>query len=254
MNLLLPMTISGLLVTGMGVALLGSVMIPLARKLEIDETRVGGMVSMFGFAMIPAIFTAGFLTDLVGKQAVLTGGCLLMTGSLILLARSRVYPTALVSVLLFSASWSAMANVINVLMKFAFLEPYDHLLPGHLSGGMMKRVALARALIESPEIVLCDEPFSGLDPLAVRMIESLLVKLNGQLDITMIITNHHIASTLRMADQVVFLMGGTGVCGSADDLRESHDPRIRSFLRADGAEPLEVEDEIPALPEDEEES
>ena len=125
MNLLLPMTVAGLLVTGMGVALLGSVKVDLARKLDIDEARVGGLVSMFGFAMIPVILTVGFVTDFAGKQAVLAAGCLLMFVSLILLSRSSRYWTAMVAVLLFSAAWSAMINVINVLTPPAFLEPSE---------------------------------------------------------------------------------------------------------------------------------
>jgi fucose permease len=120
MNLLLPMTIAGLLVTGMGLALLGSVKVSLARKLNIDEAKVGGLVSLFGFTMIPVILTAGFLTDLIGRQAVLVAGGVLMTVSLIVLARAKTYRGALLAVLLMSAAWSAQVNVINVLTPLAF--------------------------------------------------------------------------------------------------------------------------------------
>ena len=70
----------------MGVALLGSVKVPLARRLQIDEARVGGLVSVFGFALIPVMPTAGLITDLVGKQAVLMAGSLLIAASLGVLA------------------------------------------------------------------------------------------------------------------------------------------------------------------------
>ena len=113
-------TITGLLATGMGVALLGSVKLPLARKLQIDEARVGGLVSMFGFAMIPVILSAGFMTDLVGKQPVVIGGSVLMAVSLVVLASSRNYWAALLGVLLLSASWSALINVVNPMSLFAF--------------------------------------------------------------------------------------------------------------------------------------
>ncbi|MCH8829139.1 MAG: MFS transporter [Planctomycetes bacterium] len=119
-NALLPATIAGLLVTGMGLALLGSVKMPLARKLKIDEVRVGGLVSLFGFVMIPVILTAGMLTDLLGRQAVLVGGGVLMIVALIVLARARSYGGALLAVLLLSAAWSAQINVINVLTPSAF--------------------------------------------------------------------------------------------------------------------------------------
>lgn len=114
------MTIMGLLATGMGVALLGSVKLPLARKLQIDEARVGGMVSMFGFAMIPTMLFVGFITDLVGMQPVVISGSVLMAASLVVLARSRAYLPALVAVLLLSAGWATLINVINPLSLFAF--------------------------------------------------------------------------------------------------------------------------------------
>ncbi len=123
MNLLLPTTITCLLVTGMGLALLGSVKLALARKLKIDEAQVGGLVSLFGFTMIPVILTVGFLTDLMGRQVILIGGTVLMSVALLVLAGSRGYGAALFSVLLLSAAWSAQINVINVLVPHVLLPP-----------------------------------------------------------------------------------------------------------------------------------
>jgi len=120
MDLLQPTTIAGLLITGMGVALVGSVKVALARKLQIDETRVGGLVSMFGFAMIPVILSVGFLTDLVGKQPVVIGGSVMMAASLVLLAQAKRYWQALLGVLLLSAGWATLINVINPLSLYAF--------------------------------------------------------------------------------------------------------------------------------------
>lgn len=125
MNLLTPLMISALLVSGMVAALLGSIKLPLARRLEIDEARVGGLVSVFGFIMIPVIFLAGFLTDQVGKQAVLMSGSVLLAVSLVLLAASRRYPLALTSVVLLGGAWAMFINVGNVLTPYAF--------PGSLS-------------------------------------------------------------------------------------------------------------------------
>ena len=103
---------------------------------------------------------------------------------------------------------------------------------------MKKRLALARAMIGEPEILLCDEPLSGLDPIAIRTIEALLLETKQRTDVTMIITNHHIDSTLRIADHVVFLVDGAAVSGSVDDFRDSADPRVRKFLAAASPEPL----------------
>jgi phospholipid/cholesterol/gamma-HCH transport system ATP-binding protein len=118
------------------------------------------------------------------------------------------------------------------------LRDVDHLLPGQLSGGMVKRVALARAIITKPEILLCDEPFSGLDPVSVKRIEGLLDRVNDQLRITMLVSSHHIPSTMRMADQVVLLLDNEAVVGAPADLRRSSDPRVRGFLTEEIADPL----------------
>lgn len=112
--------VAGLLATGMGVALLGSVKLPLSRRLDIGEARVGGLVSMFGLAMIPVILAMGFLTDSFGPQFVAVGGSFLMAVSLAVLSRSGRYWSALVAVLLLSAGWSALINVLNVGMQDAF--------------------------------------------------------------------------------------------------------------------------------------
>jgi fucose permease len=114
------MMVAALLVSGMGVALLGSVKVPLARRLAIDEARVGGLVSLFGFAMIPVILAAGFLTDLLGRQLVFLSGCVLLAVSLLALAQARVYPLALAAVMLLSGGWSLLINVGNVLTPLAF--------------------------------------------------------------------------------------------------------------------------------------
>jgi phospholipid/cholesterol/gamma-HCH transport system ATP-binding protein len=103
---------------------------------------------------------------------------------------------------------------------------------------MSRRAALARAIVTNPEILLCDEPFSGLDPLNVRRIEALLVELNRRLSLTMVVTSHHLASSLRMAARIVFLVDGRAISGSPADLLRSDDPRVVEFLEADAAEPL----------------
>ena len=113
------------------------------------------------------------------------------------------------------------------------LPDIEAMLPGQLSGGMNRRAALARAVVTDPEIVLVDEPFSGLDPVNVRRIENVLVDLNRRLGLTLIITSHHLASTLRIAFQLVFLVDGGAVCGAPNELLTSDDERVRLFLAAE---------------------
>jgi phospholipid/cholesterol/gamma-HCH transport system ATP-binding protein len=115
------------------------------------------------------------------------------------------------------------------------LEGVDDLLPGELSGGMLRRVALARAIIMDPEIVLCDEPFSGLDPPNVDRIEALFGELCRTRGLTLIVTSHHMASSLRMSDKIVLLRDGGSVTGTPASLATSVDPEIHDFLGADGA-------------------
>src|SRR5687767_1520472 len=122
---LTEMQIAALTVAGMCHALLGSVKVPLARKLNIDEARVGGLVSVFGFTLIPMVLAAGFLVDALGKQAVLSGGFVLLAVSLIMLSRLRAYPAALAAVLVLGTGWSALVNVLNVTSPPAFLKPEE---------------------------------------------------------------------------------------------------------------------------------
>src|SRR5262245_46405901 len=102
MDLLQPMMVAALLISGLGVAVLGSVKVPLARRLQIDEARVGGLVSLFGFAIIPVMVVAGFLTDM-DRQLVMMGGSILFSLSLFLLAWAGNYVTALIGVIALSA-------------------------------------------------------------------------------------------------------------------------------------------------------
>jgi len=121
------------------------------------------------------------------------------------------------------------------------LENAEALRPGQLSGGMRRRAGLARAIVTDPEILLCDEPMSGLDPLNVRRIEQLLVRLNQELGLTLIVTSHHIPSALRMAHQLVFLVDGGVLSGTRAEMLALRDERFREFLTA------ELGDEVDAL-------
>lgn len=123
-----------------------------------------------------------------------------------------------------------IADEVHARLESVGLEDVDDLLPGELSGGMLKRVALARALIQNPVIVLIDEAFSGLDPVSTKLIEALLVRLNWEHKMTMILVSHHIPSTLRMADQITLLLPDGMIQGTPGELTRSGDPRVERFL------------------------
>ena len=113
------------------------------------------------------------------------------------------------------------------------LTDVGDLLPGELSGGMVKRVALARALIRKPVILLCDEPFSGLDPITTKRVELLLKRVNKELGITVVMISHDASSTLRMADHLLVMLPDGSIEGSPDELKDSSDPRVANLLRTD---------------------
>jgi phospholipid/cholesterol/gamma-HCH transport system ATP-binding protein len=138
-----------------------------------------------------------------------------------------------------SMNESEIATEVHRQLTAVGLSDVDELLPGQLSGGMIRRAALARAIIRKPEILLCDEPFSGLDPISVKRIEALLRRINRQLGVTMLVSSHHIPSTLRMADQVVLLLGDRTVSGSPGELCQSSDPRIAGFMNEEVDESIE---------------
>jgi len=128
------------------------------------------------------------------------------------------------------------------------LHDVDDLLPNQLSGGMRKRVALARAIIRKPLILLCDEPFSGLDPISTRQVEDLLVDINRRRGITIVVVSHHVASTMRMAEQVSIVLPEGIRTGTPDEMERHEDPRIQAFLTADRDRPAGELQEVEVLP------
>jgi phospholipid/cholesterol/gamma-HCH transport system ATP-binding protein len=140
---------------------------------------------------------------------------------------------------------AAIADEVHARLEAVGLTNVDGLLPGQLSGGMTKRAALARAIMMRPVILLCDEPFSGLDPISVKRIEALLARINREFEITVVLVSHHVASTVRVADQVVVLLPDRTVCGSADELRQSTDPRVAAFFNEESDDNVDIEAPVP---------
>jgi phospholipid/cholesterol/gamma-HCH transport system ATP-binding protein len=132
-----------------------------------------------------------------------------------------------------SLSESDIDAEVNRRLSAVGLSEAADLYPRQLSGGMVRRAALARAIVMDPEILLVDEPFSGLDPINVRRIEALLCELNRKLSLTLIVTSHHMASALRMADRLVFMVDGGAISGPTRDMLDSDDTRVAEFLKAD---------------------
>lgn len=123
------------------------------------------------------------------------------------------------------------ARVSEVLTQVG-LPGIEDRMPAALSGGMRKRVGLARAIVLRPEIVLFDEPHSGLDPMTSDEIDQLISRMKAELGITFLIISHDIVGTFRLADQVVMLYEGRVLVeGPPDVVRRSQEPVVQRFLR-----------------------
>ncbi len=104
-------------------------------------------------------------------------------------------------------------------------------LPAELSGGMRKRVALARAIALDPEVVLYDEPTTGLDPIRSDIINELILKLNEELHVTSVVVTHDMASAFKVADRLIMLSDGKVIAeGKSDDFRNSKNEEVRRFV------------------------
>ncbi len=105
------------------------------------------------------------------------------------------------------------------------------LYPAELSGGMKKRVALARALIHDPQVVLYDEPTTGLDPITTDYVDDMIVQAKQRLGVTSMVISHDIASSFKVADQLAVLYDGVlAAKGTPDEVRRSDHPHVKKFL------------------------
>ena len=140
-----------------------------------------------------------------------------------------------------------------VLMKLdaVGLRGARDLMPAQISGGMARRVALARAIASDPELVMYDEPFAGLDPISMNTAARLIRQLNDALGITSIVVSHDVAETFAIADQVVILAdGGVAASGTPVELRASSHPLVRQFIGAAEDGPVRFHYPGPTVEED----
>jgi len=136
---------------------------------------------------------------------------------------------------------------VSELLEMVDMSGTERFLPAELSGGMRKRVGIARALAQQPSIVLYDEPTAGLDPVSAAAIDALIVRLRDRFGVTSVIVSHDVPSLRRTADRAAMLHGGRFLAvGSLPDLEQSSDPAVRQFLTGSLEGPLTDRAEPPS--------
>jgi len=134
---------------------------------------------------------------------------------------------------------SVIRTMVKMRLELVGLRGVEELMPSQLSGGMMKRIGLARAIIMDPEVVFYDEPTSGLDPISAGVINKLIVDLNTILGVTSVVVSHDIESSFRIADWIIILFYGKKVAeGAPDEIRNADDPRVQQFIKGEPEGPI----------------
>ncbi|XZG70034.1 ABC transporter ATP-binding protein [Chitinibacteraceae bacterium HSL-7] len=145
---------------------------------------------------------------------------------------------------------SMVRDLVLMKLEAVGLRGAAALMPSELSGGMARRVALARAIALDPQLLLYDEPFTGLDPISLATIGSLIRELNDALGAASIVVTHDVVESLAMVDYVYFLADGrVAAAGTPDEVRASEHPLVRQFVRGERDGPIAFHKPAPPLAE-----
>lgn len=127
------------------------------------------------------------------------------------------------------------ANTMQIMARMKLevvnLAGFENLMPSQLSGGMIKRAALARAIIMDPKLLFFDEPSAGLDPVVSAELDDMILKLRDAMNMTIVVVTHELESAFAIADRITVLdRGEILICGTIDEVRNSNNERIHNLL------------------------
>jgi phospholipid/cholesterol/gamma-HCH transport system ATP-binding protein len=134
---------------------------------------------------------------------------------------------------------SVVTTMVKMKLELIGLRGVEELMPSQLSGGMLKRIGLARAIIMDPEVVFYDEPTSGLDPISTGVINKLITDLNQILGVTSVVVSHDIVSSFQISDWIIILFYGKLIAeGTPEEIETSEDPRVQQFIKGEPEGPI----------------
>ncbi len=129
-------------------------------------------------------------------------------------------------------------------LEIVDLAGFENLMPGELSGGMIKRAAMARAIIMDPKILFCDEPSAGLDPVVASALDDLILRLRDALDMSIVVVTHELESAFKIADRITVLdHGEILMVGTVDEIRNCDNSRVQNILHRRSEEQIVDPDE-----------
>ncbi|WP_428048309.1 ABC transporter ATP-binding protein, partial [Candidatus Proelusimicrobium excrementi] len=134
------------------------------------------------------------------------------------------------------------AKIAKEKLALVGLKDIENLKPSELSGGMKKRVSLARVLATGPKVILYDEPTSGLDPIMSEIISELIVDLKHKLGVTSVVITHDMKSAFEISDTMAMLYEGkVKLAASAEDFRKTDNPYVKQFIEGSSKGPIQMQ-------------
>ena len=136
-------------------------------------------------------------------------------------------------------NWKEIEDLVKNKLAMVGLDGFQQFYPSNLSGGQRKRVALARAIALNPEVILYDEPTTGLDPIRSDVINELVLKLQKELKVTSVVVTHDMTSAYKIADRIAMLYNGKIIqIGTPEEIKNTHNPIVKQFITGSAEGPI----------------